>query len=89
MLKPASTRRWRRHRGGLPPVRQGEPVRQLARRFVWRLSVERHHRRRDARDAAQLGAPPVADGCYLDVVRAPADGFFETMHGHCVGFVGW
>jgi hypothetical protein len=23
------------------------------------------------------------------VVRAPTDGFFETMHGHCVGFVGW
>ena len=72
-------------------VREGQPLHQQPRCFIWRLTVERHHRRGHTGPAAQLRAPPVADVRDLDLVRTPADGFFESVHGHvlcCPGGVG-
>ena len=31
---------------------------------------------------SKLGTPPVADGHHFDLVRTPADGFFEMLNGH-------
>jgi len=63
-------------------MRQHQPLRQVPRRFVWRRSVERHHRRGKTRRATKLRAPSVADGHDLDVVRTPANGFVEAMNCH-------
>jgi hypothetical protein len=63
-------------------MRQHQPLRQVPRRFVWRRSVERHHRRWKTRRATKLRAPSVADGHDLDVVRTPANGFVEAMDCH-------
>ena len=76
-------------------VRKGEPLRQLPCGFVRRLTVERHHRRRHSRQPAKLRAPPVADRRDFDLIRTPADEFFESMHRHVavsaggVGSRGW
>jgi len=86
MLKMGSEGRCHDRGDGLTPMRQRQPVRELTGGLVGGLSVERHHRRRDAWNAAQLRTPAVADGRHLDVVRAPANGFLETMHGHWFGF---
>jgi hypothetical protein len=65
-------------------MRQCEPLGQLSRRFVWRLPIEGHHRRRHAGPSPQLRAPSVADERDLDLVRAPANDFFESMNDHVV-----
>ena len=58
----------------------GGDLSMLGRRFA----IERHHRRWDARCASQLRTPAVTDRHDLDMVRTPADDFFETMNGHVV-----
>ena len=63
---------------------QCQPLRQLPCRLVRRRSIKRHHRRRHARQPPELRAPSVADGRYLDLVRAPADSLFEAMNVHVV-----
>jgi hypothetical protein len=63
-------------------MRQRQPLRQLARGLVRRSPVKRHHGGGHAGAAAQLRPPPVADGRHLDLVHAPANGFFEAMNGH-------
>ena len=59
-----------------------QPVRELLGGPIGGLAVERHHRRRHAGSAPQLGAPAIPDGRHLDLVRTPADGFFEAMNVH-------
>jgi hypothetical protein len=66
-------------------VRERQPRGQLMGRLRWGLAVERHHSRGHTGPAAQLSAPPVADGCYLNLIRTPADSLFEMMNGHCGG----
>src|SRR3990167_1054039 len=61
---------------------EGEPRGQLTGGLAGRGPVERHHGTGDAGRAGQLRAQRVADGTYLDQVRAPADGFFEVMNVH-------
>jgi len=73
----------RLHLRRLPPVGEGQPIRQLSCSFIGGLPVERHHRRWDAGTAQELCAPAIADGGYLDQVRASPDVFFESMCGHC------
>ena len=63
-------------------VREHKPLRQQPRRLSRSLTVERHHGGRHAGPAVQLRPPPVADGRHLDLVVAPADGFFEAMNDH-------
>jgi hypothetical protein len=73
------------------PVGQRQPLGQLARGLVGRRAVKRHHRGRHSRAAAQLRPPPVTDGRHFDLVRTPADSFFEAMNDHvvcCPGGVG-
>jgi len=72
----------------LPAVRQRQPLGQVAGGFVRRRSVERHHRRWKARGAGELGAPSVADGRDLDVVRTPANRFVESMNSHVCSMSG-
>ena len=69
---------------GHAAVSQRKPVGELASRFVGAGPIEGHHRRRHARGAVQLSAPPVADGRNLDLVHAATDGFFEAMNGQLV-----
>ena len=64
------------------PMRQRQPRCKLLRRFLRRLPVKRHHRRRHAREATELGAPAVADGRDLNEVRTPCNDFFEMMNVH-------
>jgi hypothetical protein len=63
-------------------MRQRKPFGQLMGGLGRARPIERHHRRWHARAPAQLGTPPVADGRDLDVVHAPANGFFKAMDGH-------
>jgi hypothetical protein len=63
-------------------VRKRQPLREKPRSFVWCCSVERHHRRWEAKRAAELCAPSVADGHNLDVVRPPANRFVEVKDCH-------
>jgi len=63
-------------------MRERQPLSQLPRRFVRRLPIEGHHRRRHAGPSPQLSTPSVADGHDLDLVRAPANDFVESMNGH-------
>ena len=50
-------------------------------------AIERHHSRRNAGRARELGPPSIADGHDLNTVRAPADSLFEAMSNHSV--LGW
>jgi hypothetical protein len=61
-----------------------QPFGQLVRRLVRRRSVKRHHGCWHAWQSLELRAPSVADGRYLDVVRAPANSLFESMNDHVV-----
>ena len=63
-------------------MRQRQPLRELARRFIGRLAVEGHHRGGNAGPPAKLRAPPVTDERHLDLVRAPANDFFVSMNRH-------
>jgi hypothetical protein len=69
----------------LAAMRERQPRGQLVGRLLWGLAVEGHHRSGDARRPAKLGAPPVADGHHLYVVRTPADRFFEMVNGQLSG----
>jgi hypothetical protein len=69
----------------LAAMRERQPRGQLAGRLLWGLAVEGHHRGGQARLPAKLGAPPVADGRYLYLVRTPADRFFEVVNGQLSG----
>ena len=69
-------------------MRKRQPFHQLSRGFFGSFSVERHHRRRKARRAAELRAPSVADGSYLDLVRPPADDFLVAMNRHSFSMSG-
>ncbi len=77
--------RGRRRRLLHAPVGDFEPVRELVRGGIGRLTIERHHCRRQARHAPQLRTPPVTHGRDFDLVRTPADGFFEAMNVHVFG----
>jgi hypothetical protein len=66
-------------------MRERQPCGQLAGRLLWGLAVKGHHRGGDARRPAKLGAPPVADGRHLYLVRTPADRFFEVVNGQLSG----
>jgi hypothetical protein len=62
-------------------MRLGQPGAQLAGRRVRRRTIERHHGRRNARRAHDLGAPAVAgDRRHLDPINAPADGLVEALN---------
>ena len=63
---------------------QRQPFRQLTGGFIRSLTVERHHGRRNARLALELGPPPVADGRDLNPVRTPTNRLFEAMNDHDV-----
>ena len=71
----------------LPSVRKREPGREVAGGVLGCCTVERHHGRRHAGRTSQLGAPPVAHGRHLYLVRAPVDGLFETMNRHVYVFL--
>lgn len=59
-----------------------QPLGEMARRFVGRLAVERHHRSGHARHPTQVRPPPIADGHHFDMVRPPANAFFKTVNSH-------
>ncbi|HEY3057641.1 MAG TPA: hypothetical protein VGL99_01565, partial [Chloroflexota bacterium] len=64
---------------------QRQPAQELAGGFIRRLPVKGHHSGGHPGAAPQLRSPPVADGRHLDLVRTPANGFFEVMNDHvCV-----
>ena len=69
-------------RGGEALMGQRKPLRELARGFVRRLSVKRHHGGGHAWAAPQLRPPPVADERDFDLVRPATNHFFEAMNGH-------
>jgi hypothetical protein len=62
-----------------------QPGGQLLDGLLRGLPVEGHHRGGEARRPAKLGTPPVADGHHLDLVRTPANRFFEMPYGHVSG----
>jgi hypothetical protein len=62
-----------------------QPLRKLVSRGVGRLTVKRHHRRRQAGHAPQLRTPPISYGRDFNLVRTPANGFFEAMNVHVFG----
>ena len=62
-----------------------QPGRQLLDRLLRGLAVEGHHGGLHSRLPLKLGTPPVADGHHFDLVRTPADGFFEMLNGHLYG----
>jgi hypothetical protein len=66
----------------MTPMREGQPRRQLAGRLLWSLAIEGHHRGGHAWFPRQLGAPPVADGRHVNLVRTPTYGFFEVVNDH-------
>lgn len=59
-----------------------QPLGEMARRFVGRLAVERHHGSGHARHPTQVRPPSIADGHHFDMVRPPANAFFKTMNSH-------
>ena len=71
--------------GHLAAMCERQPVRQPAGRFLRRLAVEGHHRRGHPRLPVKLGPPPVTDGHHFDLVRMPADSFFEMVNDHLSG----
>ena len=71
--------------GRLAAMRKRQPGSQAAGRFLGGLAVEGHHGGRHARVSPELGTPPVADGHHLDLVRTPADSFFEMVNDHLYG----
>jgi len=78
--QPRVLNRGRRH----PAIGERQPVGEMFGRLVWRHAVERHHGGRNSWLPGKLGAPAVADGHYLDRIRAACDGLFESMNGHDV-----
>src|SRR5688572_11966471 len=69
----------------MTPVRERQPLTELLRRFVWRLTVKRHEGRRHSGDPSDLGTPAIADERHFDLISASANGLFEAMnHVGCV-----
>ena len=66
-------------------MRNLEPLRQLVGGSVGCLTVERHHRRRHAKGAAQLRAPAIPNGRHFNLVQTPANRFLEAVNGHVFG----
>jgi len=66
-------------------MRERQPGGQLSGRLFWRLAVKGHHCGGHARSASELRTPPVADGHHFDLVRTPADVFFEMVNVHLFG----
>ena len=65
---------------GLVLVRAVQPVGQAASRFVRRLAVEGHHRRRHAGNSEDLRAPALGvDQCHLDQVTTARNHSFKPM----------
>ena len=83
--RPALVGRRCNRLGYVAAMRERQPRGQLAGRFLWGLAIKRHHRGGQTRFPRQLGTPPVADGHHFDVVRTPADGFFEMVNDHLSG----
>ena len=69
-------------RGGGAGMCEGQPARESFGRLVRGRAVERHHRRRDAWNPAELGPPMVAHWRDVDLIDASVDDFFETMLCH-------
>ena len=64
-------------------VGTGQPLFQLAGRFVGCRAVERHQRGGHARRLHDVRAPPIGiDRGHLDEVVAAGNGFFEAMNGY-------
>ena len=82
---PASVGRCGDGLGCLAAMRKRQPGRQLPCRLLRGLAVEGHHGGRHARVSAKLGTPPVADRHHFDLVRTPADSFFEMVNNHLSG----
>lgn len=83
--RPALVGRRRNRLGYVAAMRERQPRGQLAGRLLWGLAVKGHHRSRHAGFPRQLGTPPIADGHHFDLVRPPADGFFEMVNDHLSG----
>lgn len=65
-------------------MRQCQPLGEQECRFIGRLAVKRHHRRRHPWKPPELRAPAVAYRRHLDVVRTTADGLFVAMNDHSI-----
>ena len=83
--RPALAGRRCNRLGYVAAMRERQPRGQLAGRLLWGLAVEGHHRGRHSRFPRQLGAPPVADGRHVDLVRTPTYRFFEVVNDHVSG----
>src|SRR5690348_14810284 len=64
------------------PVGDLEPVREMLGSVARGLTIERHHRCRHAGSAPQLRAPAIPNRRDFNLVRTPANGFFEAMNVH-------
>lgn len=84
-LRPALVGRRCNRLGYVAAMRERQPRGQLAGRLLWGRAVEGHHRGRHSRFPRQLGAPPVADGRHVDLVRTPTYRFFEMVNDHVSG----
>jgi hypothetical protein len=71
--------------GYVAAMRERQPRGQLPGRLLWGLAVEGHHRGGHPGFPRQLGAPPVADGRHVDLVRTPTYRFFEVVNDHLSG----
>ena len=61
-------------------VGAAEPIAEIGGRLVGRLTVERHHRRRYARNPRDDGAPTFfRDPCHLNEVTPAGNDSFKTM----------
>ena len=70
---------------GVAAMRERQPGSQLLDRLLRGLAVEGHHGGLHSRLPLKLGTPPVADGHHFDLVRTPADSFFEMVNDHLSG----
>jgi hypothetical protein len=84
LSRPALAGR-RCNRLGYAAMRERQPGGQLAGRLLRRLAVEGHHRGGHPGFPCQLGAPPVADGRHVDMVRTPTYSFFKVVNDHLSG----
>jgi hypothetical protein len=82
---PALVGGWCNRLGYVASMRERQPRSQQASRFFWGRAVKRHHGCGHTGLSRQLGAPPVADGRHVDVVRTPTYSFFEVVNDHLSG----
>ena len=83
--KPDLVRRRCDRLGDVAAMRERQPRGQLAGRLLRSLAVEGHHRGGHPGFPRQLGAPPVAHGRHVDLVRTPTYSFFEVVNDHLSG----